>query len=866
MTADVERWRRIEQILDDALDVPPAERPALLDARCAGDADLRAAVARMLAACERADAHFETPVLSAADVVDDAPAGGGRDQFQPGDRVGAYRVTGLLGRGGMGAVYRAERADGAFDREVALKVIKRGMDTDEIVARFRRERQILARLQHPNIASLLDGGVTESGLPYFVMELVEGRPVDVWCDEHRLDVDTRLRLFLTVCDAVRYAHGALVVHRDLKPGNILVRDGEPMLLDFGIAKVLEAEDADQATRVLERRLTPEYAAPEQVRGEPTTTATDVYALGVILYELLTGELPVRVGGSFAEIERTVGGVEPRAPSARVTRDDTTGTAAERAAWRGASPPALRQRLRGDLDAIVLRALAKDPSRRYPSVEALAEDIGRHLAGRPVLARPDSRWYRVSKFVGRNRTVVALTGLAALGLVGGSVATTVFALAADRERHRRQLEAERATAARDFVVNLFAELDPDRLQGRTTFTRDELIDLGARNLDDLESQPELLASVLNTLGQVAFNLGDRDRAEAFFRRALALLETRPDQPERAASLMGIGEVLRLRFRFEDAERHLADALEVRRATLDAKDPAIAESVAALAFAYYNQGRLDDAERLYRQVLAFPGRTPPRLRAAVVEGLADVELRRGNLDASAALYDEALAEYGRLLGPEHPRLALTLWGVGHVMEGRARAALPDTQAVEAHLDRAEQAYRQALGLQLGSYGAAHPLVASTRYGLGRLLTRRARLTEAETELREAIRSFEAAGGAGHPSAGDAWAELARLELALGRDAAAEAAARRALDVYARNDTTEDAGRLRLAAARNLLGRALLAQRRAVEAEAPLRWALAAFEGRPDRAADFRETAAALAELFTRLGQPDSARAYAARAGPA
>ncbi|MGH7577047.1 MAG: protein kinase domain-containing protein [Longimicrobiales bacterium] len=871
---DSDRWRQIEDILDAALDVPSTEREALLREQCGEDVALRAEVERMLAACANASGMFESPpTLTAADFAGDADAD--RDTIEPGDVIGRYRVIELIGRGGMGAVYLAERADGAYDKKVALKLVKRGMDTDEIVARFERERQILANLEHPNIARLLDGGVTPSGLPYFVMELVRGEPIDEQCDRERLDIGARLRLFRAVCDAVRHAHANLIVHRDLKPGNILIANGEPKLLDFGIAKVLEdGSGADPAaTRLAERRLTPRFAAPEQVRGEPTTTATDTYALGVILYELLTGRRPYIVrGGGYTEIERTICETEPKPPSSVVLRDDVEGEGAaalDLAALRGTTPQALRQRLRGDLDAIVLKALQKEPARRYPSVEALAEDLGRHLAGRPVTARPDSTRYRISKFVRRNRTPVALAAAAAFALIAGSIATARMAWVAAHERDQRQLEAQRATTARDFVVNLFAELDPDNLRGRTEFTRDEIIDLGAQSLDRLEDQPELLASVLNTLGQVAFNLGDRERALSFFQRAHSILIDRGAHPDLAVAMAGLGEVFRLDQQFDEAQRWLADALEVRRAALNADDGGIAESMAALAFLHYNKEEYDEAEQLNREVLAFPGGVSPGLRADVLERLGDIQLGRRRLEEADRLYHEALAERRRILGPNHPHNARTLWGIGHVLEVMAREALADTLSRKSFLSQAEQTYREALEILVATYGIEHPSVADNRYTLGRVLGEQNRHEEALDELAEAVRVFGIVYPLHHPSLGDAWTALARSELRQGRPSAAEEAAGHAIDSYAANTPSGGASDWpdwvveRLAIARRWLGEALLEQRRFAEAETALRFALGELQQRSGREADLPAIAAALAEVFEATGRPDSAHVYRTRA---
>ena len=389
-----DRWERLQDLFHRAEPLPAAERVSLLDRECAGDPDLRAEVERLLSASDRAGGFIHEPAIASPAPREETP--------QIGRRVGAFRLVGLVGKGGMGAVYLAERDDGAFTQRVAIKLIKRGMDTDQVLARFRAERQILASLDHPRIARLLDGGTTDDGLPFFAMEYIEGQPIDVFAESRGLGVEDRLRLFLQVCDAVSHAHAHGVIHRDIKPLNTLVTaGGDPKLLDFGIAKVLHDAPEEHSTTVTGLRLlTPDYASPEQIEGRRATVASDVYSLGVMLYELLTGRSPYRVTSrSPQDIAAAVCTTDPDRPSAVVTRN---------------------RRLRGDLDTIVLTALQKDPARRYPSVAGLADDLRRHLEGRPILARPDRATYRIGKFVHRHRAVLA-TAVAAVLVTAGVLA-------------------------------------------------------------------------------------------------------------------------------------------------------------------------------------------------------------------------------------------------------------------------------------------------------------------------------------------------------------------------------------------------------------------------------------------------------------
>ena len=433
------RWQRLQELFHQALPLQPDQRAPLLDRECAGDPELRDQVERLLSASDRAGGFIHEPAIASPGFAlpDD-------EQSRIGRRVGAYRLVRALGRGGMGAVYLAEREDGAFEQRVAIKLIKRGMDTDQVLARFRAERQILASLDHPNIARLLDGGTTDDGLPYFAMEYIEGRPIDAFAETGQLGVEERLRLFLQICEAASYAHAQGVIHRDIKPLNTLVTAaGVPKLLDFGIAKVLnDSPEEITATVTGLRLLTPDYASPEQIEGRRATAASDVYSLGVVLYELLTGRSPYRLSSrSPQEIAAAVSTAEPHRPSTAVTQ------------------PAVSRQLRGDLDTIALTALRKEPARRYPSVASLADDIRRHLEGRPIVARADHTTYRLGKFARRNRAVLVTAALA----VVGAVLLTVIGLSLARSRASADpsLLANRALALRDrILVADFADLAGD----------------------------------------------------------------------------------------------------------------------------------------------------------------------------------------------------------------------------------------------------------------------------------------------------------------------------------------------------------------------------------------------------------------------
>lgn len=528
---DPERWQRLNDLFHDALGLGATERRAFLELSCAGDADLRAELERLLEAHDRAE-----DFLATATRPDEGIGSAEGESSVVGRRVGPYVLVREVGRGGMGAVYLAERADQQYEKRVAIKLIKRGMDTEALLRQFRHERQILASLDHPHIARLLDGGTTDDGLPYFVMEFIEGVRIDEYCDARRLSIPARLELFRQVCAAVSYAHQHLVVHRDIKPSNILVTpEGTPKLLDFGVARILHGEGGEAATQTGVRLVTPEYASLEQLQGQRATTLSDVYSLGVVLYELLSGGRPYRFASRQPEeVARAIATTEPVKPS------EAARSAEEASPSRGESPERLRRRLQGDLDTIVLMAIRREPERRYASVERLSEDIGRHLEGRPVLAREDTLAYRARKFVQRHKAPVAAAALVLLSLVGG-MATTLWQ--ARRARAQEAIaRAEQSRAERRFndVRNLARSLLfdyhdaikdlPGATPVRARLVKDALGYLDALSKEaggDLTLQRELAAAYERVGdvqgGSTVANLGDTPGAIESLRKAVALRE-------------------------------------------------------------------------------------------------------------------------------------------------------------------------------------------------------------------------------------------------------------------------------------------------------------------------------------------------------
>ncbi len=788
-----DRWRRIEELFHQAADLVPAERAAFLDRACAGDQGFRHEVESLLAADAPQDRFLQAAVAQAAERL---PADPDEGTELIGQRVGRYSIAHLIGKGGMGSVYHAVRDD-EFRMEVALKLLKRGTDTEAALSRFRAERQILAALQHPNIARLLDGGATESGLPYFVMEYVDGRPLLEYAAP--LSTRQRLELFRSVCAAVQYAHQNLVVHRDLKPGNILVTaDGAPKLLDFGIAKLLDPESGG-ATMTLTaaggRLMTPDYASPEQVRGELVTTATDVYSLGVVLYELLTGQRPYHLETSSpVAIEKVICLEEPKKPSV------------------------LNQHLDRDLDNIVLLALRKEPQRRYASVEQFSEDIRRYLEGRPVRARKDTLGYRVNKFMRRNKLGVAVAALAAIGAVAGVVAVNLHARRAEyRFRQVRKL-------ANTVLFDLNAEIES--LAGSTK-ARELLVKTSLEYLDSLAAEarddPTLqleLATAYEKVGDVQgnsrfSNLGRPEASLESYGKALAIAQrlgsSRPalEVLARSYSKMGSVQFWALR-RSSEARENLELAVRIAD-SIPAKTGEPAYRVRAEAYGFL--GDLDeflDADRarqplrrsleIAREWTGFQPGSESRYFLVVAMGRwSDVLLQTGDLPqalenqlGTLQILEQLLeeqpenAEWTRERGVYWERLGIMTGHPQHLNLGDRQAALgwfqkyvvlferllaADPNNLRARFDlseataelaavkresdpkRAEQLYRRSLALS-SAFLSANPQdtdgpywQAFNRVGFAWVLRRLDKRSEALTELQRAVEMLTGLAK-GHP----------------------------------------------------------------------------------------------------------------------
>jgi serine/threonine protein kinase/tetratricopeptide (TPR) repeat protein len=731
----VEEWERVERILQATLERAPDEWNSFLDRACAGDARLHKEVASLLAMHMDAADFLESPAAFAADWLSDAEDAETDEPSMIGERIGAYRIKREIARGGMGAVYLAKRDDDEFKKQVAIKLVKRDFDSAELRRRFRHERQILAALDHPNIAKLLDGGTTQDGRPFLVMEYVEGASVTQYSEEHRLSIEARLELFRTVCAAVSYAHQHLVIHRDIKPSNILVtEDGTPKLLDFGIAKLLKPTTGETATETITLLgvMTPEYASPEQIKGETVTTATDLYSLGVLLYELLTGRRPFRFTSRRPdEIARIICENEPQKPSEcglravdcglhsssksqvsspksdegnsktkdqrSKTEDQNTNRQAASGKrqssfnpqWSAGNP----QSLKGDLDNIILMAMRKEPARRYASVEQFSEDIRRHLAGLPVIARKDTFAYRASKFIGRNRVGVAAAALVLLAILAGFTATAWQARVAARGRDQARQAQAKAEQVNKFLQSILSAASPEA-KGRDAKVLDVLSDAAARVDTEFANQPELKAQALLTIGKTYADLGLLSEAEKTLREALKI------------NLELHGE----------ANHETTQSLEFLGATL------------------LDQARYDEAESLFNKAIATERKLSPqgnRELAFALFSLGELYVRCGEYERAKPPLQESISISDKLSGKNNEDSAFTLISLGR------------TQSFSGDLNAAETSFRQSVAL-FRNLPQRRQRMAYALLNLGYLLMEKGNYDEAIGAMREADAIFQEQNG--------------------------------------------------------------------------------------------------------------------------
>ncbi|HUI64199.1 MAG TPA: serine/threonine-protein kinase [Bacteroidota bacterium] len=676
-----ELWHRVREVFGEAYRIPAAKRAAFLDNSCGSDAELRGEVASLLAALDKADAVFQPlPQSLLSGAANDIPAG-----RRIGSHIGSYRIVRLIASGGMGEVYEAARDDGKFQRRVAVKFVRAFLPQEQMIRRFEAERSLLASLQHPNIAQLIDAGSTDDGIPYLIMEFVDGERIDEYCDARQLSIADRLRIFQVVCGAVQFAHQHLVVHRDIKAGNILVdADGIPKLLDFGIAKLL-SEDGAPGERTLTGLgfMTPDYASPEQLRGEQATTVSDVYSLGMLLYKLLTGRRPYDFRSSHPfDISQTILDTEPTRPSGKPVAISVAGTTAEKA----------RRTLSGDIDAIVLMALRKEPERRYQSVQDLSDDIGRFLANRPVLARRGEARHRAAKFIRRHRSASIAVLLVSLALVGGISGVLWQTKQAEHERDIAQIEEKKAKRINEFLRQMIAESDKNWYnhgQGPDA-TAIQILDAAADRLEnELQDEPAVKAELHMTIGN---------------------------------TYLAIGKV-------EKAKHHFTSAMELRRTSYAANAHELMESEYYLAGAYEHLSSVDtsaadSAESHFKRVidnLSRPAQSGDIYLPYAYQDYSGLLLQEGRLAEAESCIVHALPLFLDRYGEKHIASAACFTLLGHIAEASGDCV------------RAERNYRRAISNMMSCADRTDANEIESMEALVRCLISRGAFEEADSLIR-------------------------------------------------------------------------------------------------------------------------------------
>ena len=808
-----DRWEKIQLLFEKTLELNASERQNFLKNECGNDKELFDEIISLLAADEKQHSIFSA---SAADYVpiDDANLDG--------KIFGSYRAIKQIGSGGMGSVYLAERADGVFEQKVALKVVKPGMNSHEIISRFEEERQILARLQHPNIARLLDGGISELGLPYFTLEYVEGKPITEYCDDNNLTIEQRLELFKEVCKAVLFAHQNLVIHRDIKPGNILVQeDGTVKLLDFGIAKVFE-ENAEEkfVTRTGMRVMTPEYASPEQVRGEPVNTATDIYSLGLILYQLLTGCQPYEVPSTSAlEMERIICLTEPQKPSTMITKiflsaaDSRQKTSPEFISQkRKTTIPKLKKRISGDLDNICLMAIRKEPERRYSSIAQFITDIDNHITGLPVIARKSTTSYRTKKFIQRHKVGVVVTAVSVLII---ALVTTFYTIRLAEERDRAKLEAEKSKKVSEFLAGIFKVSDPEQSRGETVTAR-ELLDNGVKKIEsELSGQPEVMANMLGVTGNVYKSLGLYETALVLLNRAYSINDSLlgSDSPETAKSLndlaglnfaMGnyelaideyndavekrkkifgdesleaaesmndLAMVLREEGDYDKSERLLTTSLSVRKKLLSSESPEVAQSINNLALLKEDMGQYEESKKLFVESLKIKQKAYGKIHPSITETIGNLAMllqQMGEYEEASKLFNETLRIDKKLYGDVHPSISTDLYNIA------------SNTLLMGDLNEAEKLYSDVLELDRKLLGEEHPYIALDINNLAGILSDRGDYENAEKLYKESLNLNKKIYGEEHPEVATSLSNLGVMYNRWGKLSRAEPLLKSALDM--------------------------------------------------------------------------------------
>jgi serine/threonine-protein kinase len=752
------RWERVQAIFHVAADLPEKDREPYVSAECNDDPTLVAEVLELLEEDSRGGSLLDRDVAHVARAILDAP----RQPVVPLESFGPYRISSVLGEGGMGVVYLAERAD--LGSRAAIKILRDAWLSPSRRERFAAEQRTLAQLNHPSIARLYDAETLPDGTPWFVMEYVEGLPLTAYCDTHVSTIPERLKLFRDVCEAVQHAHAHAIIHRDLKPSNILVTaDGTVKLLDFGIAKQIEGLEPD-LTRTGMRLMTPAYAAPEQVSGGRLGIHTDVYSLGVVLYELLAGRLPFELADRTPnEMERVILEQEVERPSAVARRTPAlpVGTSrlqsASKTQW-------------ADLDVLCLTAMHKDPARRYASAEALIRDVNHYLSGEPLEARPDTLRYRAGKFVRRNWRAVTMA-TATIAMIIGLTAFYTVRLA--NARNVALAETEKTLRIQRFMIDLFQGNEDEAVGPADSLRVVTLVDRGVQQAGSLDLEPAVQVELVETLGNLYRSLGKFHPADSLLRLALARRRTLfgPSHPSVATSLIALGELRIAQAEYDSAEALVRQGLDLARRTRSPNDPEIGKATKALGQVLYEEGEYQKAVPVLEEAIRLQTRgdtASPDLASAITD-LANTYFYLGKFALADTLNRRALEMDRHLYGPRHAYVADVLINLGAIRFEWAK------------YDEAERYYREALDINTTWYGPNHPETASSLTALGRCLASEQKLVEADTVLRRALDVVEHAYGPVHPRVASALNEYSRVKQSEGKLDEAEAGFRRMLAIY-------------------------------------------------------------------------------------
>jgi eukaryotic-like serine/threonine-protein kinase len=721
-TLSPERWQEVSPYLDQVLSLPEDERAAWMESFRAQKPGLADLLQELLQ---------EHRAAALEQFLERSPIRDVSDSSLTGQKIGAYTLISPIGQGGMGSVWLAERSDGRFERRVAVKFLNFSVAATGNAERFKREGRILGQLAHPHIAELIDAGLSANGEPYLVLENVDGEHIDEYCDRHKLDVDARVKLFLDVLEAVGHAHANLIVHRDIKPSNVLVRnDGQVKLLDFGIAKLLSDDPnagaaATQLTVEGAGALTPLFAAPEQISGGAVTTATDVYALGVLLYVLLTGQHPAGPGPhSPAELVKAIVDTEPPHASESIASADEKAVAEQ----RDTTPEKLQHQLRGDLDTILAKALKKIPGERYSSVTALSGDLQRCLKHEPISARPDTVAYRAGKFVRRNRAPVVLVALALIALAAGVAGTLIQARTARKQRDSAFRERDRADRIAEFMTGIFKASDPSERVG--TITAKELLDRATKDIDTgLSKDSELQSRMMYVMGMAYLNLGLYSRAELLLDRSVHVARSAGvgETREGLKTRQKLAWILYNEGRFAEAEAQQRELINIERHVLGPGDHDTIGTLGDLATTLSEEGHLAEAEKLQREVLEQQERTigaEARFTRVSMNNLAVILVRERRYEEADDLEQKAIEISRRVAGPEN------LSTIHYMMtEGTIKAEMGE-------LDESEKLLRHLLDIEHRVLGPNQPEIAGTVYQLATVAARRGQIEEALSLLQQAI----------------------------------------------------------------------------------------------------------------------------------